>query len=361
MKRNSLITVCIVLFSYLLCTEGYCQKDEDSSAQQAKAIAAVHAKTKTAISADDFTVIVDECTAMLEAGELSKTNSDYVKSLLAWAHDKRGVKRLEVIELLLGAKNDVQAAEVFDSAYQDFSTAKKLNPEDWKVLLHEGVLFATMSRYEQAAKCFTKVIEKQPKHLTALFNRAECFYELGEYQKSLEDYSNLVELSPGDMQAITGRAHSLMQLGQHDKALEEYNLIIRLKPGDAWAYANRAGVYQAMEQFEKASKDFSKALEIQSDADIYRHIALMYATSSDDEYFRPLLAIDLAQKAIDMDGKTALRLDVLARAFAASGQFDQASKFQKEAIEMADGDKSPMTTRLSMYEKGEFDVDSLKR
>ena len=227
---------------------------------EAKLIAEVYEKTKTAKTAADYNAIIQSCDKGLSLQTLSQNNKIYLNSLKAWALDLRGLQRVEVIELLQAAKNPDQAKRAFDQSMEDLRLAAELDPKRWQISFHRGVLQASMGEYEKAIDDFSSAIAVQPKETSPRFNRAECLYQSGEYEKALVDYQKVLEVSPGDVQAITGQAHCLTALGRTEESIKEYNVVIKFQQGKAWPLANRGDAYAKSQQWSLAYKDYNACL-----------------------------------------------------------------------------------------------------
>ena len=68
-----------------------------------------------------------------------------------------------------------------------------------------------MGKYENAIKCYNKVIDLNPSDVDALFNRGLAYYSLGKYNESLECWNVIVKNNPLEANAwhcrfeITGK------------------------------------------------------------------------------------------------------------------------------------------------------------
>ncbi|HMO13100.1 MAG TPA: tetratricopeptide repeat protein [Pirellulaceae bacterium] len=324
---------------------------QDERSNHGQRIAAIFEQTKTANSAKDYGEIISAIDSLLQDAELSANNRTYLNSLKAWAHDHRGYKRSELIDLFRTANNHEQANLAVAQSIEDFQMAIELDPQRWQARMHRGIVFAKSADFDAAANEFTEVIRLEPSNTSAFFNRAECLYQLRRYEEALVNYNHVLNVSPGDIQVVTGRAHTLMQMGRFDEALEDYQIVVRIRPNDGWAFANRGELYAEVGNWKLAYNDYNKAIEIKPDADIYRRIAWLLATCPDEEFYRPQTAIELARKAIDMGGVTASRLDTLAACLASAGYFDEAKVYQKQAIDLLE--RQEYQTRMALYENGE--------
>ena len=99
--------------------------------------------------------------------------------------------------------------------------------------------------------------------------------------------------------------------------------------------------------------DFNKAVDVGSEnASIHNSVAWLFATCPDADYRNGDKAVELAKKSCELtDWKQASYLDTLAAAYAEKGEFEEAVKWQRTAINKglkSDGAKG----RLSLYHQG---------
>ena len=80
-------------------------------------------------------------------------------------------------------------------------------------------------------------------------------------------------------------------------------------------------------------------------------LAWIMATCPDEQFRDDMLALKLAQQAIDADGEDDWRyLDTLAAAQASAGQFDQAQETIKKALAKSPQDQTEaLAARLNLY------------
>ena len=114
----------------------------------------------------------------------------------------------------------------------------------------------------------------------------------------------------------------------------------------------------ALKEFAKAQDHFAVALERDPDyLNLLNSWAWQLATCPDAKYRDGKKALEYAGKANEKSGgKKPECLDTVAAALAEAGQFDEAIKSQKKAIELlgpkADEQRKAMQARLKLYEAG---------
>ena len=110
--------------------------------------------------------------------------------------------------------------------------------------------------------------------------------------------------------------------------------------GDPMHYYNLGMACEMKGDFNQAIINYMKAIKIDPGyAQPYNNLAWIMATCSEEKYRDGAKAIEFAQEAVRLSPATEF-LDTLAAAYAEAGQFENASKIQKDAI-------------ISLIEKGE--------
>lgn len=336
---------CIVTFM-LLGPHVAAQETPETNDDPIAAVQRAHTLTKSAKTIEDYTAIIAMCEQALIAG-LNQQWVDYTNRLLAWTHDNRGEQYVE----------EGQEQEAFN----DFSQAVEYDPTRWKALHNRAVSNAMFGRLEDALADFNSTIELNNGFGDAFFNRGEVLYELGQYEASIEDYNQAARLMPRDSAVYNSRGHAYYRLGDYQAAVADYSQAIRYDPRNAAAYTNRGDAYADKGRFAQAASDYRSAIRIDPNLGrAYQSAAWLMATCPDEQYRNPQLALQAANKAIELDGREGnyRYLDTLAAALASNERFDEAIATLEEAIESAPDDlQEAYSERLKMYRADEPYLD----
>jgi tetratricopeptide (TPR) repeat protein len=301
-------------------------------------IETAYAKSKQIQSDADYSEIIDLCQRAREQG-LKPAHEQYADSLMSWAYNRRGEAYID------------QQRE--DEALADFESAAQLNPNSWRAIHNRGVSYAGMGRIDEAIADFDRTIEINPRYANAFFNRGELLFGRERVQEAMGDYQRAIELGPTDaaMHNSLGMAYS--KLHQTGDALREFSKAVELDGTHAPALVNRGEAYVALGRYGDAAADFRAA--IAADPNLpraYQAAAWLMATCPDAHYRDEKLAIEAANKALELDNQNYRNLETLAAAQASAGQYAEAKATQEKAIaNVPRGELVGAEKRMALYQK----------
>jgi len=223
-------------------------------------------------------------------------------------------------------------------------------------LIVEGALHFNEGDFDEAIASFSMVIQFEPTNANAIFNRAAVYHAKGEFEKSIADYDKYILLNPTNDLAFKSRASDYAGLGQTDKAISDWNDGLRLNPNDATALAMRGFQYSRNGQFNDAQKDYYKAIQLNpTNASAWNNLGWLRATCPFASMRNGKEAVEAATKAcVFSNWKNGQRIDTLAAAFAEAGDFQQAIKYQRQALGLNganEKERKEMESRLELYEE----------
>jgi len=295
------------------------------------------AKSKVAQSIEEYTAVIDLCRRGIDTG-LRKTYVDYAQRLMGWAHNRRGEAQAQ-------AGKD-------EPALADFEASVKFNPDSWRAIHNRAVSYAAQGKIKEAMADFDRTIELNQNYANAYFNRGELAYLQGEFPKALADYTEALRLAPPDSAILNSRGHAFYRLQQFGDALRDYGEAIKLDPENAAALINRGDTYMELGKYGESAKDYRAAVKVSPKLGrAYQSAAWLMATCPDENYRNEKLALEAANKAIELDGEGDYRyLETLAAAQANVGMFAEAKKSQEKAIAKApERDLVACEKRMALY------------
>lgn len=327
------------------------QKERCSSFEQ---------QNKAASSPKELTALVEAIEDDLKKFQYLSAYEDYLKSLAAYALNRRGELRMEIgFEFALVGNQD-PTNQAFDQALADFDRALELSPTQWKAHANRGIVLGKRGQWEDAATALQQSITLRPGQTHAYFNLAEVEFQQGRFAESIESYGKVLATSPEDVQALNGQALAMIAAGRSRDAIVILEKLVEQKGSEPWLLANLGDAYQAQGEWDKAEKIYLRGLELEQHSGIYRRLAWLYATCPADEWRRPEAAVAIAKRSISGTKQVnAAQWDTLAAAQAANGAFEEAVDSVAQALLQEPENKS-LIQRRELYQQKQAFVQTLR-
>jgi len=247
----------------------------------------------------------------------------------------------------------------FDLAITCFDAHIRANAKDAVAFYKRGNAYVSKNEYDKAIEDYSEAIHLDSKYAYAFNNRGDAYAYKQEYDKAIEDFSEAIRLDPKYAPALSNRGLAYAYKEDYDKAVEDCSEAIRLNPTYAHAFNSRGFAYAKKQEYDKAIKDFSETIRLDPQyANALGHLAWLLATCPKDGLRDGKKAVQLATKACELsEWKLSSYLEILAAAHAECGDFKQAVKWQKKAIELGyenkdEGQKA--VKRLRLYQEGKL-------
>jgi tetratricopeptide (TPR) repeat protein len=274
----------------------------------------------------------------------------------------------------------------YDKAIADYSEVIRLEPKYTAAYVARGDVYRGKKEYAKAIADCDKAItfiserenaietrewagarggggyEDERARLAALavdayHTRGWTWSDQKEYARALANFGTAVELAPKDASVYIVRGNFYYHPRKHyDQAIAEYTRASELDPTQAAAYVGRGNAYRRKGDYARALEEYGEALKV---APVYRqaHLAFAWllATCPEEKVRDGAKALEHAKKADELPGRSiGFALEVMAAARAEVGQFDEAVKWQKKALESRGLSQEELTEarqRLQLYEQ----------
>ena len=207
---------------------------------------------------------------------------------------------LGVMIALVGSVVQMQSSNVFNKA----ATGK---------FIGQGNQFLKERDYEKARQYYDAAIRQEPTAWGPYINRAVVFVHQRKWDLALQDLNTVIRLKPGHLIAALLRGEINQYLGNYSRALDDYDRLVNVTASQlpltcAWALNARAW---------------------------------LRATCTDASFRNGKQAVSDAKSACQsMSWQDSACIDTLAAAYAELGDFDSAIRFEQQAINRLQEDKS---------------------
>jgi tetratricopeptide (TPR) repeat protein len=216
--------------------------------------------------------------------------------------------------------------------------------------------------FRDSETCYRTVIERNPNAWAAQINYGEILLRDGRLDEAIFHFEKVLQLNPQDSGALKG-AHlnygsALLAKGLVDEAILQFGRALEIQP-DYRVENSLGSAFHRKGQSPEAIAHYEKALEIEPSAvAAQNNLAWILATCSDGSLRDGGRALKLARRATELSGGTdPLILHTLAAAYAETGQFSEAVKTARRALQFATDHRrndlvGQLRIEIGLYESG---------
>ncbi len=256
---------------------------------------------------------------------------------------------------------ELQEHGQLDDSLKYFKRSLEIFPGYRHALMGEASVYLHMKKYNEAIPPLEELLKVQPNNFFVRFNIGSAYLILGKLPQAIEQMRAALEIPPdnipqqgqwrfsGDNNQMRAELQkrlgdALMALGKNDDALQAFAGSIELNPDQAGTHYRIATVLGQKHDRVGARKHLREVLRIApGTVDALNDLAWSYATDAQANVVEKAEAKQMALQAAEMTKFAEPgALDTAAAACAATGDFDDAIKFGKQALQLATakGDKS---------------------
>jgi tetratricopeptide (TPR) repeat protein len=267
-------------------------------------------------------------------------------------YETRGLRALE-------SKQVKEAADLFRRGLE-------LAPDDPGLLHRLGTALFMSGDAAGAVRQFERALQHAPEFPRAHFGLGMVLNLSGRQAEAIERFAAAVKYQPDYLEARLGLAEALRITGRLQEALPHFERIVELDPGLSEAWVMYATTLLRLQRYQKARDQLNEARRVHPDeTELTDLLVRLLAAAPDDQVRDGNQAMALMQELLqgpprnDVQSGGPFPPDVretMAMTLAELGRFDEAAKWQREAIAAAEqagrGDLARlMADNLALYEK----------
>jgi Tfp pilus assembly protein PilF/mono/diheme cytochrome c family protein len=252
-----------------------------------------------------------------------------------------------------------------DDAISQFSESTRLVPAKAAAHFNLGTALIAAGRMSEATVRFRKALELDPDYTPALNNLGSLLAASGQLEDAAAYYRRVLEIAPRSPQALNNLGSVLVRLDRAEEALTYFRRALEINPNYPDAEYNVAHALVLQQHPNDALAHYRKALTLQPDwPPVLTELGWLLAVHTDATVRDPARAVSLAARAVMLTNRQDPgSLDVLAAAYAAAGQFDQAVTTAQTAVELLRARSSAaaaaeVSERLELYRHRQAFVDA---
>ena len=178
-----------------------------------------------------------------------------------------------------------------------------------------------------------------------------------KYREAVEQHRKALALKPGSAGTLNNLAAAYAALAHYDDAIATLQKAIETEPDFAYSYSHLAGIQSANRQRSEAIATLRQGhLALPQNKEISLQLAWLIAVTPDQQAAACAEAVQLAQQiSAKSDNKDAASLDVLAAAYAASGDLTKAKSIAEKAMDLSENSnlRKRIESHLACYKKGQ--------
>lgn len=248
----------------------------------------------------------------------------------------------------------------FAEAIGHYKKSLQINPDFWPTHLVIGVTLREHGKLREALDHFYRVLSLKPDSVEAHLELGITLETQGSLAQAVTHYFEALRIKPDFLKAHIGLGNCMARQGNVKGAVYHYQEALRLDPTYAGAYLNLGKIYKGQKNIKAAILYYQKALQYSPNmVPALYNLALTYAGHEDEGFRNGRKALELAEELCRIVGyDQPFALDILAMAYAETGQFKRAVLTAQKALDLA-LTRSPeelvagIQKRLQLFKRGQ--------
>jgi tetratricopeptide (TPR) repeat protein len=226
-----------------------------------------------------------------------------------------------------------------------------------------GIGFLDMGETEKAIDQFRDALKINPGYTYARINLGVALAKGGQVEEAIMQYREVLKYDPDNAKLHNNLGLALFQKGKWDEAIIQYRDALKINPNADLVCNNLGLALYEKGRVDEAIAEYRKALQLKPGyLDALNNLAWMLATCPETRLRNGVEAVQLAQKAAQLDGgENPPTLRTLAAAYAEAGKFAQAVETARRAMQLASAQGNTPLARTLEQELELYQIDTPMR
>jgi len=188
-----------------------------------------------------------------------------------------------------------QKANLLEDAIKCYTEVLARNPSNAKAYFNRGTAYESLGKFRNAIADFKAEVNINTNDAEAFEKLGDLSDEIGQTGESLTYYSNAIRIQPTE-NSLLNRSIGYLKIGYYKEALMDLNQVLSNNPNNHAAYATKGTIYFELDQTNDAFKMYKKALTLKPDNPYYiSNLGKLYYKTGSPEH-----AITFLERAIDI-------------------------------------------------------------
>jgi tetratricopeptide (TPR) repeat protein len=244
-------------------------------------------------------------------------------------------------------------------AVDHFLQALRIDPQDYRACNNLGIASFRQGRIDKAIEYYRRGLVIRPCDASLHTNLGAALLAQGQLDQALEQHWKAVACDPADAKAQYNLGVALLRQGRALTAVDHYREALKINPAYVNAETGMGVALRQLGRVPEALDHLRKSLRRQPDAvAVLKLTAGILATDPKASVRNGAEALELAQRAARITrGRDAGVLNVLAAAYAETGQFAKALQVAQRSLALATAENNPalakaVRAKIDLYQAG---------
>jgi Flp pilus assembly protein TadD len=246
-----------------------------------------------------------------------------------------------------------------DDGIAHYRSALQMQPDSWDAEYNLGTALLGKGQADEAIVHCERAVRMRPTDPDARVSLGNALVQKGRIDEAIAHYQKAMMLHPDHFLARYSLGHALLEKGELDGAIQVCRSALLLRPSDADCQTTLAIALEEKGNPAEAIQHYQKALELAPQSlPTLTNLAWLLATSQDASLRNGPKAVELAGQADRLvRGTNTIVLRTLAAAYAENGEFANAIKTARSAMQLArmqgeDSLTTDLDRQIALYQLG---------